>query len=104
MTNKYDDIFNYAALARSSYADLSEIIGIDDSEGIQSAIKKYDESNSFSEIVAKKYDVIAHWKDRAGNDFSLGNVGDIFSNESGFSGTTALHTIKSLICITSGSK
>jgi hypothetical protein len=22
MTNKYDDIFNYAALARSSYADL----------------------------------------------------------------------------------
>ena len=87
MTNKYDDIFNYAALARSSYADLSKIRKKDDSERILSAIKKYDESNSFSEIVAKKYDVIAHWKDRAGNDFSLGNVGDIFSNESGFSGT-----------------
>lgn len=39
MTNKYDDIFNYAALARSSYADLSKITGIDDYEGIRSAIK-----------------------------------------------------------------
>ena len=87
MTNKYDDIFNYAALARSSYADLSEIIGIDDTNGIQSAIKKYDGSEEFARQIASKYNVLAHWKDRAGNDFSLGNVGDIFSNESGFSGT-----------------
>ena len=87
MTNKYDDIFNYAALARSSYADLSEIIGIDDTNGIQPAIKKYDGSEEFARQIASKYNVLAHWKDRAGNDFSLGNVGDIFSNESGFSGT-----------------
>ena len=87
MTNKYDDIFNYAALARSSYADLSKIRKKDDFEKIKSAIKDYDGSEEFARRIASKYDVIAHWKDRAGNDFSLGNVGDIFSNESGFSGT-----------------
>jgi outer membrane adhesin like proteiin len=87
MLNKYNEIFNYASLARSSYANFANLVKSDDVEGIKEAIVKYDESNSFSEIVAKKYDVIAHWKDRAGNDFSLGNVGDIFSNESGFSGT-----------------
>lgn len=88
MTNKYDDIFNYAALARSSYADLSEIIGIDDSEGIQSAIKKYDESEEFARQIADKYYVLAHYKDRDNHGINpIGSILSTFNSESGFSGT-----------------
>ena len=90
MTNKYDDIFNYAALARSSYADLSKITGIDDYEGIRSAIKEYDESKEFARQIASKYDVLAHWKDRDPNKhpFSYDEFNDSRKNpESGFSGT-----------------
>ena len=43
MTNKYDDIFNYAALARSSYADLSKIRKKDDFEKILSMVKSGEE-------------------------------------------------------------
>ena len=72
MTNKYDDIFNYAALARSSYADLSKIRKKDDSERILSAIKDYDKSEEFARQIADKYYVLAHWKDRDTNKASIG--------------------------------
>jgi len=90
MTNKYDDIFNYAALARSSYADLSKIRKKDDFEKIKSAIKEYDGSEKFARQIASKYNVLAHWKDRDPNKhpFSYDEFNDSRKNpESGFSGT-----------------
>ena len=88
MTNKYDDIFNYAALARSSYADLSKIRRPDDTDGIRSAIKKYDESEKFAKQIADKYDVLAHYKDRDDHGINpIGSILSIFNSESGFSGT-----------------
>ena len=33
------------------------------------------------------YEVVAHWKDRGGNDFSPWNISDILGKESGFSAT-----------------
>ena len=88
MTNKYDDIFNYAALARSSYADLSKIRKKDDSERILSAIKDYDKSEEFAKQIADKYDVLAHYKDRDDHGINpIGSILSIFNSESGFSGT-----------------
>ena len=88
MTNKYDDIFNYAALARSSYADLSKIRRPDDTDRIRSAIKKYDESEKFAKQIADKYDVLAHYKDRDDHGINpIGSILSIFNSESGFSGT-----------------
>ena len=88
MTNKYDDIFNYAALARSSYADLSKIRKKDDFEKIKSAIKDYDGSEEFARRIASKYDVLAHYKDRDDHGINpIGSILSIFNSESGFSGT-----------------
>jgi len=88
MTNKYDDIFNYATLARSSYADLSRIRSADDADEILSAIKDYDGSKEFAKQVADKYDVLAHYKDRDNHGINpIGSILSIFNSESGFSGT-----------------
>ena len=88
MTNKYDDIFKYATLARSSYADLSRIRSADDADEILSAIKDYDGSKEFAKQVADKYDVLAHYKDRDNHGINpIGSILSIFNSESGFSGT-----------------
>ena len=55
MTNKYDDIFNYAALARSSYADLSKIRKKDDFELKSVDYKTFGEN--ISELMKNVYGV-----------------------------------------------
>lgn len=85
---KHQGVFTYASLAKAAYSDFSNvrfpITKNNKAIAAKEAIKTKEENSAFADLVGTNYEVVAHWKDRGGNDFSPWNISDILGKESGF--------------------
>ena len=88
---KHQEVFTYASLAKAAYSDFSNvrfsITKNNKAIAAKKAIKTKEENSAFADLVGTNYEVVAHWKDRGGDDFSPRNISDIWEKESGFSAT-----------------
>ena len=95
--NANQSVANYIVLAEASYAELSGVEFEGRDEVIKALMQKYDNNDGspnmpkkLAEYIVNNYQIIAHYKDRAGRHFPIPRVEDfkgLFSSESGFSAT-----------------